>query len=130
MTAARFRVADLVDLGNGYARFAEPGEELFRIIVAGCPYARWMTEGDLAELELYGMPAEVESMVAPGRPAVERPDPRQMELPLEVDRDDEPAECAVCGVEERELVACFGCDGEFCVNHSLGHDGCPYTEGL
>lgn len=92
----RFRLADLVDLGNGWARLPEPGEEVYRFVLLALDRAMpWMSEARmLEEATLMGCwQAEdvvIESMIVPVRRkdtaelvATEKPDPRQLALPIE-----------------------------------------------
>lgn len=85
----RFKLIDLVDLGAGVARFAEPGEELYRFRLLALDRAMpWMTEARMPEeAALMGCwSAEdvlIESMVVPGPAQAEEPDPRQLALPIE-----------------------------------------------
>lgn len=138
----RFRRDDLVDLGDGWLRLPEPGEELFRFLVWDRT-SPWMEERRLAELELL---APIESIVVPGPRPADAPDPRQLELPITIADLKCPADgcnqhrdhagycgsiegCDECGVTNR-LSVCFGCDRDFCDAHVLEHgDGqCPYAE--
>lgn len=76
----RFKLIDLVDLGAGVARFAEPGEELYRfVLLALNRRLLWMTEQRLlaeagsGTLSCWG-PGDVaiETMVVPGPAPAQR----------------------------------------------------------
>lgn len=78
----RFRLDELVDLGDGWVRLPESGEELFRIVLAGIPWARWFQEHDLARFEFGTMQVDIESMVVPDQAAAAPRVVDQLELPL------------------------------------------------
>lgn len=87
----RFRLECLVDLGDGWARLPEPGDEVYRFHLRKLDLRlAWMDEVALLReagtLSYWGPDdVEIESMVVPGpAPAqAEEPDPRQLTLPIE-----------------------------------------------
>lgn len=85
----RFKLKDLVDLGDGWARLPIPGEELYRFrLLALDLRLPWMDEvALLREVGAFSCcQAEavlIETMVVPGPAQAEEPDPRQLALPIE-----------------------------------------------
>lgn len=91
---SRFRLDELVDLGDGWFRRMRAGEELFLVTIAlpgskwSCPLSRWVEFGRLPEVAALAgeddmsRTISISTMVVPARqrPGAQ-PDPRQLELP-------------------------------------------------